>query len=208
MKAAVTGHSAGLGKAIAERLERDGHEVLGFALENGHDVSTPEGISRIVEEAIDCELFVNCAHDRRNHGLGQVGVLTTLFFRWQDEEKHIISIGSNAPDGYAREMVPGASRYRASKTALDAAVLEINQLWRPCRVSIVRPNWMAGEAAARFEEHHGCEVPKLQLEEVADVVARIAELGPSITIQSITLTRTVRRPEVGPRQRRRWWRRR
>ena len=207
MQVAVTGHTAGLGKAIAERLVRDGHELLGFSLENGYDVSTPEGITRIVTEAADCDLFVNCAHDRRNHGIGQVGILTNLFYQWQNEEKHIINIGSNAPDNYSREMVPGASRYRASKMALDAAVLEINQLWKPCRVSIVRPNWMDGEASRRFEEHAKVKLPKLTCEEVADIVAMIARMGSSITIQSITLSRTIHRPEA-PAKRRGWWRRR
>jgi NADP-dependent 3-hydroxy acid dehydrogenase YdfG len=208
MKAGITGHTMGLGLAIAERLAGDGHEVRGFALETGHDVSTPEGIARIVDEALDCDLFVNCAHDRRNHGIGQVGILTNLFFHWQDEEKHIINIGSNAPDNFTRQLVPGAARYRAAKTALDAAVLEINQLWKPCRVSLVRPNWMAGEAADRFEEYHGTKLPKLTLEEMADVVSRIVELGPAVTIQSITLTRTIRKPEGEGQRRRRWWRRR
>jgi NADP-dependent 3-hydroxy acid dehydrogenase YdfG len=206
MKAAVTGHTAGLGKAIAERLARDGHEILGFSLDNGYDVSSAESIRRIVTESLDCELFVNCAYDRRNHGIGQVGVLTSLFYHWQNEEKHIVNIGSNAPDGLCRHVVPGATRYRASKAALDAAVIEINQLWKPCRVSIVRPNWMEGEAAAKEERGLGHELAKLSLEEVADLVALIVSMGPKVTIQSITLTRTIRRVEGQPRQRRRWWR--
>lgn len=206
MKTAITGHTAGLGKAIAERLQREGHEVKGFALENGYDVTSPEGVVRIVEEALDCDCFVNCAYDRRNHGNWQITMLTYLFHYWQDEEKHIVNIGSNAPDNFSRNAVPAAIRYRAAKTALDAAVVELNQLWKPCRVSLVRPNWMVGQAATEFEQHNGFKLAKLELEEVAEVVAKILELGPSITIQSITLTRSMKakKPE---KPRRRWWRR-
>ena len=44
MKAAVTGHTGGLGKAIAERLARDGHEIRGFSLEDGYDIRTLQAL--------------------------------------------------------------------------------------------------------------------------------------------------------------------
>jgi short-subunit dehydrogenase len=194
MKAAVTGHSGGLGKAIADRLARDGHEIRGFSLEDGYDISTPDGFRRIVTEALDCDVFVNCAHDRKNHGIGQVNVLCKLFYHWQNEEKHIVNIGSNAPDVYNREVLPLASRYRASKAALDAAVVELNQMRKACRVSLVRPNWIDSAASAEREKDTGFTLLKLNGDEVADVVSKIIEWGPRVTIQSITLARSVPKP--------------
>lgn len=207
MKCAVTGHSGGLGKAIADRLARDGHGIVGFSLDNGYDLATPDGFRRIVDEALDCDVFVNCAHDRKEHGIGQTHILVRLFHHWQNEEKHIISIGSNAPDFYGRSFVPLASRYRAAKTALDAATVEINSLGKPCRVSIVRPNWISGAAATQREQDSGHQIPKLECEEVADIVAMIVDQGPKVTIQSVTLTRTVHRSEA-PKQSGKSWRRR
>lgn len=219
MKAAVTGHSGGLGKAIAERLARAGHQIAGFSLDNGYDISTPDGFRQVVTEALDCDVFVNCAHDQKHHSIAQVNILTKLFYHWQNEEKHIISIGSNAPDNFFSQSVPFAARYRASKAALDAATLEITSMGKPCRVSIVRPNWINSEAATKREQDAGVTLAKLEYEEVADVVAMIVDQGPKITITSITLTRTARRsdapdraaispqPATPPKPDKPWWRR-
>ena len=208
MKAAVTGHSGGLGKAIADRLARDGHQIVGFSLDNGYEISTDEGFRRIVTEALDCDVFVNCAHDRMHQGIAQVNILVKLFYHWQNEEKHIISIGSNAPDYCSPGFVPVASKYRAAKTALDAANLELNSMGKPCRVSIVRPNWINSVASKEKEEKTGVKFPKLEYDEVADIVAMIIDLGPKITIPSITLTRTIQRSERPKKSKfRKWWRR-
>jgi NADP-dependent 3-hydroxy acid dehydrogenase YdfG len=203
MKAAVTGHSGGLGKAIADRLARDGHQIVGFSLDNGYDLSTEDGFRKIVTEALDCDLFVNCAHDRAHQGVGQTSILIKLFHHWQNEPKHIISIGSNAPDYYTIG-APIATKYRAAKTALDAASLDLTVAGKRCRVSIVRPSWL-NSLAATEREQAGVRLDKLEYEEVADIVAMIVNLGPKITISSITLART-----PGPesfKKHKKWWRR-
>jgi NADP-dependent 3-hydroxy acid dehydrogenase YdfG len=206
MKVAVTGHSGALGKAIADRLARDGHQIVGFSLDNGYDISTVEGFRRIVSEALDCDIFVNCAYDR-HQGTGQVNILVKLFHHWQNETKHIINIGSDAPDFYNREFVPYRSKYRAAKTALDAANLEINTMRKPCRVSIVRPGWINSLSATNAEKQTGVKLAKLEYEEVADIVAMIIDAGPTITISSITLARTIQHQER-PNKLKKWLRRR
>jgi NAD(P)-dependent dehydrogenase (short-subunit alcohol dehydrogenase family) len=212
MRTAVTGHSGGLGKVIADRLAKDGHEIVGFSLDNGYDLSTDEGFRKIVVEALDCDVFVNCAHDRKYHGVGQTAILVKLFYHWQDQEKHIITIGSDAPDHYSHAFVPFASRYRAAKSALDAACLEIQSLRKPCRVSMVRPGWLNSELAKQQEKDTGVKIDTLEYHEVADIVASIVNIGPEITIQSVTLARTVRRSEEPdkrePGKPRSWWGRR
>lgn len=201
MKIAVTGHSDGLGKAIADRLTRDGHEIVGFSLDNGYNISKEEDFRRIISESIDCDSFVNCAHDRERNNIEQVQLLLAMFHRWQDEEKHIICVGSNAPDTYGLPVGEEALKYRAAKAALDAATLEINSRGKPCRVTIVRPGWIDSKAVTSEEERLGVKFPKLERDEVADIVAMIVELGARVTITSITLKRTLR----ASKQRKEWW---
>ena len=55
-KILVTGGGAGLGKAIVNALQRDGHEVIVFDSKNGADVRRPTGP---VPERLD--VLINCA---------------------------------------------------------------------------------------------------------------------------------------------------
>lgn len=204
MKIGITGHTAGLGQSIADRLTLDGHEVAGFSLENGYDIRLNEDFPRILEECRDCEAFVNCAFDRSRNSMQQAGLLVYLFDAWQDQPRHIVNIGSCAPDTYTHGPL-AASKYRAAKAGLDAMVLELSSLGKPCRVSIVRPNWIDGQAALAREQATGDTLPKLRAEEVADVVAMILEWGPDVTISSITLGRTRHRAPDRPVSRLKRW---
>jgi len=47
--ALVTGHSSGIGKAFAEHLTARGYSVLGASRSNGYDLSTKEGVDRLVK---------------------------------------------------------------------------------------------------------------------------------------------------------------
>ncbi len=204
MKIAVTGHAAGLGKAIAERLARDEHEIVGFSLENGFDFTTEDGFKKIVFGAVECDVFVNCAHDRDKHGMDQARLLASMFHHWQDQEKHIVSIGSEAPDRPTQGFHAGTSCYRAAKAALDVVATELNCKPGRCRVSTVRPGWIRSEIVEQLAKHTGRQIEDLlEYDEVADVVAMIIDNGPAITISSITL----RRSTSASTKRAKWWRR-
>jgi NAD(P)-dependent dehydrogenase (short-subunit alcohol dehydrogenase family) len=63
MTAVVTGAARGIGKAVANRLEREGHDVLRVDLNDGFiaDVTKPEDRARIVEAAGNVDILVNNA---------------------------------------------------------------------------------------------------------------------------------------------------
>jgi len=190
VKVAVTGHSGGLGKAIADRFASDGHEIVGFSLDNGYDITNKDDFRRIVFGALDCDVFINCAHDREHQNIDQVFLLTMMFHHWKDQPKHIVSIGSVAPDVYWTEFHASSAKYRAAKAALDAATLEINSFNKPCRASIVRPDWMDSPSSVNHENRTGDVLNKLAYGDVVDIVAMVVYRGPEITFSSITMKKT------------------
>ena len=60
MKIAITGHCAGIGKAIYDKLADNGHELIGFDIadESGDILN---GREEILEKSKDCEVFINNA---------------------------------------------------------------------------------------------------------------------------------------------------
>jgi hypothetical protein len=88
MKYAITGHTAGIGKKLYERLSPD---VIGFSLSKGYNITNINDRRRIIEESKDCDVFINNA----TAGFGQTFLFLELFQAWQDDPtKTIINVGS------------------------------------------------------------------------------------------------------------------
>ena len=179
MKVAVTGHAGGLGKAISERLERDGHEIVGFSIENGYDISVEEDLRRIMLGSLECDVFVNCAHDRSRQSIQQTGLLTVIFHHWQDKFRHIINIGSNAPDSYTDGSL-GGSKYRAAKAALDSLVLDTGE---PASLAAHQ-----GEVVLIYFGYTYCpDVCPLTLSVAATAIDGLGDRGDDVQLFMVTL---------------------
>ena len=74
MKIAITGHTEGIGKAIAEACMDAGHEVVGFSRSTGHHLF--KDIESVVAEAEACDVFVNNRYDYHNDRSGQIELYT------------------------------------------------------------------------------------------------------------------------------------
>jgi len=98
MKISITGHSRGIGKSLHDMYVADGHEVIGFSRSNGYDITDPNVCSQIVQESLDCDLFVNNAYelDLTTKQSSQNQLLQLFLDAWADTNKYIISIGSIA----------------------------------------------------------------------------------------------------------------
>ena len=60
-KIVITGHTAGLGKAIYDKFnDISCHEIVGMSRSNGYDIDAD--FDKIVEEAAGAELFINNAY--------------------------------------------------------------------------------------------------------------------------------------------------
>ena len=55
MKIAITGHSRGLGRALAKCLSVN-FEVIGFSRSNGYNIAN---IHEVIKDSLDCDIFIN-----------------------------------------------------------------------------------------------------------------------------------------------------
>lgn len=113
MKIAITGHTKGIGKALWDHFQQQGHEVLGFSRSNGFEL--PRDYISVIAAAKDCDVFVNNAYA----GNAQALILAQLCqFDWDNQEKHIINLGSMA----ALMPIHGQPIYAAHKAGLTRVV--------------------------------------------------------------------------------------
>lgn len=91
MNCVITGHTSGIGKSIYEHFLSKGWTVKGMSRTNGYHIIDNQ--DKIVEEATNCDIFVNCAYD----GKGQLDLLNRLRYK----VKNMIVVGSVAAD-YAK----------------------------------------------------------------------------------------------------------
>ena len=87
MKYSITGHTAGIGRKLYERLFPN---AIGFSLSTGYDITNPVDRHRIIEESKDCDVFINNATAE----FAQTLLFLELFTEWKDQDKTIINVGS------------------------------------------------------------------------------------------------------------------
>lgn len=87
MKIAITGHSAGIGQALARIFEAQGHEVVGLSRRNGYNIRSLPKVAGMIEP---CDMFINNAQV----GFAQTELLWEVWSRWQGQHKTIINIST------------------------------------------------------------------------------------------------------------------
>lgn len=77
MKIALTGHTKGLGKEIHNAFNCD----LVFSRSNGYDISKKEDRTKIIQESMNSDVFINNAYDAFNqeYGFSQTQLLYELY---------------------------------------------------------------------------------------------------------------------------------
>ena len=88
MKCIITGHTAGVGKAMYEHFQAKGWEVIGMSRANGYDISIEQ--DKIVREAEGCDVFINNAYCNEAQ--------TELVKALHTKVKKMIVLGSVAAD--------------------------------------------------------------------------------------------------------------
>ena len=137
MKIAITGHTAGIGQALADQYLAHGHEIVGLSKRDGYNIRVIPKIASFIEP---CDLFINNAQA----GYAQTELLFEMASRWKDTNKHIIVI-STMMTQQPTSTLPGLDmdQYRVQKVALEEAVKQIRTRHLGVRITLVRPGNIA-----------------------------------------------------------------
>ena len=137
MKIAITGHTAGIGQALAKEYVLDGNEVVGLSQREGNNIrNTP----KICDQIESCDVFVNNAQA----GYAQTELLFEMANRWQGTKKHIIVISTMMTQEPVSSLTDlGMDHYRLQKVTLEEAVRQIRHRKLKVKITIVRPGDIA-----------------------------------------------------------------
>lgn len=140
MKIAITGHTAGIGQALAREYTAQGHKIVGISRREGNNIRNTAKTADLVEP---CDVFVNNAQA----GYAQTELLFEMARRWQGTKKHIIVISTMMTQD-PTSVLPGLDmdQYRVQKVALEHAVQQIRHRKLGVRLTLVRPGNTATSA--------------------------------------------------------------
>lgn len=140
MKIAITGHTAGIGQALAIQYQQLGHEIVGLSRREGNNI---RNIPKICDQIEPCDVFVNNAQA----GYAQTELLFEMAGRWATTKKHIVVISTMMTQDPV-SVLPGLAmdQYRIQKVALEEAVRQIRNRRLGIQITIVRPGNIATNA--------------------------------------------------------------
>ena len=137
MKIAITGHTAGIGQALAQKYKLAGHEIVGLSKRDGNNIRiTP----KVCDQIEPCDMFINNAQA----SYAQTDLLFEMAKRWQGTHKHIIVISTmmtQAPISSLPSLDMDA--YRIQKVTLEEAVKQLRNRCLGLKITIVRPGNIA-----------------------------------------------------------------
>lgn len=135
MKIAITGGTAGIGQALGDLYQQQGHEVLRLSRRTGHNIRTTPKIADTIEP---CDVFINNAQV----GFAQTELLFEMSRRWTGTQKRIISVSTLMTLDPTCTM-PGMSEYYVQKLALESANRELRSQRLGIQFTLVRPGNIA-----------------------------------------------------------------
>lgn len=176
MKIAITGHSAGIGQALANLYELQGHEVVGLSRRNGYNIRS---IPKLTNKIKDCDIFINNAQV----GFAQTELLFAVYKEWQGiENKKIINI-STLMTSEPLSSIPGLemTEYFVQKTALEEAIKQLRHYHDWPKLCLIKPGAIAtqpGQTSPR---------PYANVDAWAKRIVDILDSGPDLEVNEISL---------------------
>lgn len=178
MKIAITGHTAGIGQALAAEYSLAGHEIIGLSQREGNNI---RNIPKICNQIEPCDVFVNNAQA----GYAQTELLFEMASRWTGTGKHIIVISTmmtQEPVSPSLDM----DQYRVQKLALEEAVHQLRHRRLGLKITLVRPGNIATSVdktvppSANVNNWAKTLISVLQLSDTNNLVIPDISLGPAV----------------------------
>ncbi len=173
MKIAITGHSAGIGHALAKCYTSRGHEIVGLSKRNGHNIRSTMKIASSIEP---CDMWINNAQE----SFAQTELLFEMVQRWKNSRKHIMIISTmmtQQPVGF----IPELDFYRVQKLALEESVRQLRHRNLGIRITLVRPGNIATSPDKTVP-------PAADTQHWAETLVGLLEsVGPELEISDISL---------------------
>lgn len=184
MKIAITGHTKGIGSAIANKFD----DVLGFSKSTGYDISDDAVVKQIVKEAADCDVFINNAYHRD----AQSRLLYKMYQQWQNEPKLIINIGAVSSDTISNftrlGYIPFWTDYTSYKAQLDFASLQLSDKHKKgmCRVTMLKGGFVDTSTTAGFKALPGVAEAMMQPSRFADMAEFVINMDKNVQIRTLS----------------------
>ena len=137
MKIAITGHTAGIGQALAQIYSQQGHDIVGLSRRDGNNI---RNIPKIADQIEPCDMFVNNAQA----GYAQTELLFEMAQRWLSTKKHIVVISTQMTQNPVSSL-PGLDMlaYHQQKVTLEEMVKQLRHQRLGVNITIVRPGHIA-----------------------------------------------------------------
>jgi hypothetical protein len=179
-KVAITGHTKGIGASLAQKLSTQ-CTVLGFSRSNGYDISKDEDLARIIDETLDCEVFVNNAY----HFDQQTKLASMWEHAHRDKEHFIINVSTLASDPMfdVATKLPHLVPYAQEKHRLNQSTFDIcDRFGGKCKAMSI----LLGIVETGFENPYGIDPTNL-LEHYSDFKNRGVLINPEDVAEAIIM---------------------
>jgi F0F1-type ATP synthase delta subunit len=174
MKAAITGHTRGIGQALYQELFQKGYHVVGYSRSNGYDISCEVDRRRILNESKDFDIFVNNAYSPGS----QFDLLKELVAQWQGQRKMILNVSSKAV--YA-DIVPDFMKSYVEDKKSQIDFISKQKLKATPQIL----NLILG--LTDTEMSRSLEARKLDPKKVAELIASLLEFKDQIYVQDLMI---------------------
>jgi NAD(P)-dependent dehydrogenase (short-subunit alcohol dehydrogenase family) len=179
MRIAITGHSRGIGKALAKQYAELGHEIVGISRSNGFNIADTNSILDAIKP---CDMFINNA----NSGFAQIDLLFAVHNMWRAiPNKTIIIISSMVTTmPITNKSDTSAIIYRTQKIALEDAYRQLFFSLDWPKMCLVKPGAVATQPGQELEAPHRYA----DVTNWARTLVRLLEsVGPDLEINEIAL---------------------